>query len=69
MLYYDTPSRLRFAREHAERLEADMRHTHRPTPDEAGYPGRNPGWAKLGQVLTARFERLRRSHHTPAYHA
>jgi hypothetical protein len=68
MVYYDTPSRLRFAREHAERLEADMRNSNRPRPDEAGSPDANPGRAR-GWSLMARFERLRRSHHTPAYHS
>ena len=45
MVYYDTDSRLQFAREHADRLEAEMRRTRRLTRDEAGYPAW-PGWAR-----------------------
>jgi hypothetical protein len=65
MVYYDTDSRLQFAREHAERLATDMRRTRRLTPDEVGYPG----WARLGSALAGRVERLRRrrNHRVPAF--
>jgi len=65
MLYYDTNSRLQFAREHADRLASEMRRCRRLTPDEAGFPN----WARLGPALAACVERLRlhRGHHAPAY--
>jgi len=67
MVYYDTDSRLQFAREHADRLTAEMRRSRRLTPDEAGFFN----WAKLAPALAGRLERLRRprGHHTPAYDA
>ena len=67
MVYYDTDSRLQFAREHADRLEAEMRRTRRLTRDEAGYPR----LARLGSALAASAERLRRSRglQAPAFEA
>jgi len=67
MVYYDIDSRSQFAREHADRLAAEMRRSHRLTPDEAGFPLR----ARLGSALTDRAERLRRrtGFHKPAYDA
>jgi hypothetical protein len=67
MVYYDTDSRLQFAREHAERLATEMRRSRRVTPDEAGYSRR----AGLGPAVSRRLERLlrRRGHHAPAYGA
>ena len=68
MLDYDTESRLQFAREHAERLAAEMRRSRRLTPAEAGFPGR----PSLGE-LTRRALRLSRVRepepHIPAYDA
>jgi hypothetical protein len=67
MIYYDTDTRLQFAREHADRLAAEMRRTRCLTPDEVGYPG----WARLGSALAGRLERLRgrRANGVPAYGA
>jgi hypothetical protein len=65
MLYYDTDSRLRLAREHAERVAAEMRRSRRLTADEAGYPP----WGRRAAELLVRVGRLRhgRSRHVPAY--
>jgi hypothetical protein len=65
MIEYDTTSRLLLAREHTERLAADMRRSNGLTPDEVGYPG----WARLGSALAGRVERLRRrrDHGVPAF--
>jgi hypothetical protein len=67
MVYYDTEGRLQLAREHAERLAEEMRHSRPLTADN----GEQPGWARLGLVLARRVERLlrRRGHHRPAYGA
>jgi hypothetical protein len=67
MVYYDTDSRLQFAREHADRLADEMRRVRRLTPDEAGYPR----WGRLTAELFVRVGRLRhgRSQQVPAYHA
>jgi hypothetical protein len=67
MFYYDTDSRLQLAREHADRLAAEMRRSRRLTTEEAGYPS----WARLGSALAGSLERLRGrgGHHTPAYDA
>jgi hypothetical protein len=65
MLDYDTSSRLQAAREHTDRLAAEMRRSRPLTPDEVGYPG----WARLGSALAGRVERLRRRRHIPAYQA
>ena len=67
MVYYDTDTRLLFAREHADRLEAEMRRTRRLTRDEAGYPR----LARLGSALAAGVERLRssRGRQAPAFEA
>jgi hypothetical protein len=67
MVYYDTDSRLQFAREHADRLATEMRRSRRLTPDEVGFFSR----ARLAPALAGQLERLRRraGHHTPAYDA
>jgi hypothetical protein len=65
MLDYDTNSRLQAARDHAERLAAEMRRSRPLNPDEVGYPG----WARLGSALVGRVDRLRRRRHAPAYQA
>jgi hypothetical protein len=67
MVYYDTDSRLQFAREHADRLADEMRRSRGLTPDEAGYPH----WGRLAAQLFVRVGRLRHgeSRHVPAYHA
>lgn len=67
MVYYDTDSRLQFAREHADRLALEMRRSRRLTQDEAGAHGRT----RLGSAFAAGIDRLHRSrgHHVPAYHA
>lgn len=67
MVYYDTDSRLQFAREHADRLTAEMRRSRRLTPDEAGFFSR----ARLAPALADPLDRLgrRRGYHTPAYEA
>jgi hypothetical protein len=67
MLYYDTASRIQFAREHADRLAEEMRRSRRLTPDEVGYPA----WARLGSALRSRMKGLRRGrgYHAPAYDA
>jgi hypothetical protein len=66
MVYYETDSRLQFAREHAERLADDMRRS-RPLVPEAAHPAK----AKFSTALAAGFDRLRRrkGYHAPAYHA
>ena len=68
MLYYDTPSRIQFAREQADRLAAEMRRSRRLTPDEVGYPA---GLGRLGSALAESVERLRRrrGYPTPAFDA
>jgi hypothetical protein len=67
MVFYDTNSRLQFAREHADRLTTEMRRTRRLSRDEAGFPR----WAALASAATYRVERLRRraSRHAPAFNA
>jgi hypothetical protein len=65
MIDYDTNSRLQSARDHADRLAAEMRRSRPLRPDEAGYPG----WGRLGSALVGRVERLRRRRHVPAYQA
>jgi len=67
MVYYDTHSRLQFAREHADRLADEMRRSRRLTPDEAGYRR----LARLGSGLAGHFQRLlmQKGRHTPAYDA
>lgn len=67
MLHQDTAARLQFAREHADRLAAEMRRTRQLDPDEAGYPH----WGRLAAGLFVRVGRLRhgKSGHVPAYHA
>jgi hypothetical protein len=67
MVYYDTDSRLQFAREHADRLADEMRRSRGLTPDEVGYRGR----ARWGSALADGLERLRRrrGHQVPAYNA
>ncbi len=69
MLYYDTDPSRQLAREHAEQMAHEMRRARRLTPDEVGYPGGYPGWARLGAALVGRAERLRRGkgYHAPAY--
>ena len=67
MVYYDTDSRLQFAREHAERLATEMRRSRRLTPDEVGVSS----LTRLGSAFAGRVNRLRglRGHHVPAYDA
>ena len=67
MVYYDTEGRLQLAREHAERLAEEMRHS-RPLRADSG---EQPGRARLGLVLAGRIERLLRGRgdHRPAYGA
>lgn len=68
MLEYSNEFRRQLALEKAELLAAEMRHSRRPTPADAGYPNR-PG---LGELLR-RAARLGRAQgqrrHIPAYHA
>lgn len=65
MVYYDTDSRLRLAREHAEGLALEMRRSRGLTPDEVGLSR----LARLASAVTARVERLRHrgTRHAPAY--
>lgn len=67
MVYYDTDSRLQFAREHADRLAHEMRRTRPFTPDDVGDPHRK----RIVAGLFTRLARVRhvRSRHVPAYHA
>jgi hypothetical protein len=67
MVYYDTDSRIQFAREHADRLALEMRRSRRLTQDEAGVQRRT----RLGSAFAARFDRLRRhsGQQAPAYEA
>ena len=66
MVYYDTDSRLQFAREHADWLADEMRRASTPPRDEA----RLMAGAKLRSGLASSVERLRRRNHfhVPAYH-
>ena len=67
MVYYDTDSRMQFAREHADRLALEMRRSRRLTQDEAGVQRRT----RLGSAFADRVDRLRRhgGHEAPAYEA
>jgi hypothetical protein len=67
MVYYDTDIRLQLAREHADRLAAEMRRSRRLTPEVAGFPR----LARLGSALAGHIESLRRhkGSPTPAYDA
>ena len=67
MVYYDTDIRLQLAREHADRLAAEMRRSRRLTPEVAGFPR----LARLGSALAGHIGSLRRhkGSHTPAYNA
>ena len=66
MVYYDTNSRLQFAREHADRLADEMRRACPAPRDEARFLA----CAKLRSGLASSVERLRRRKHfhVPAYH-
>jgi hypothetical protein len=65
MVYYDTDSRLRLAREHADRLALEMRRSRGLTPDEVGLSR----YARLASAVASRVERLRRrgARQAPAY--
>ena len=67
MVYYDTDSRFQLAREHADRLTAEMRRSRRLTPEDVGYSRR----ARWAAVVADRVERLRRhrSRHAPVFDA
>jgi hypothetical protein len=67
MVYYDTDSRLQFAREHVERLADEMRRSQPLTPLDVEDSHR----ATLGSALLALVERLRhvKGYQAPAYHA
>ena len=67
-LYYDTPTRIQFAREQADRLAAEMRRSRSLTPDEVGY---SAGFGRLSSALSGSIERLlpRRGYPAPAYDA
>jgi hypothetical protein len=67
MVYYDTDSRLQFAREQADRLADEMRRTRPLTPDEIGDTHRKRIVAEVFALL-ARVRHVR-SRHVPAYHA
>jgi hypothetical protein len=66
MIYYDTPSRNRLAREHADRLAEEMRSARGPRLDEAEAPREG-----FSTQVFARVGRLRhiKGRHIPAYHA
>jgi hypothetical protein len=67
MLLPDSDSRLRLAREQAERLAEEMRRSRRLMPDMAGLPGR----ASLAKLLrrAARRGRVNEPERIPTYDA
>jgi hypothetical protein len=66
MVYYDTDSRIQLAREHADRLTAEMRRSRRATPER----DRDSWRTRFAAATGDRMERLRHTgRHAPALDA